>query len=378
MPNLTYQTLSNGRTVSNGKLTILVLNDNLADIRTRIKQEAIDVKNELNDPNIDPDMWQAEADKLCGLAERIVSPDSGIDVFDYLPLTKSGNFPKNKNVLIAQSKCKWGATWTGASNDYPEVRNLSIRLVPAYDGLVNWLHNARMNDTMIMRVDLFDAVRKQEPIFDENGIPRKVVVAKAKYLKDSKVKPGRVYEEKSGTKYLCLDGLDLSFNYIHYIDENDMNGTRSKGYSLPRDKHYYIRWTNALAKAIGQNPSANDVIKVLAMKDNGEPIPDRLSQRENPRKFVRKVDTVFDPGTAHPETIVGKRAPTPYYGYCGKYVQFEYKMRPWHQSETKDGPAIKSCVRCRHCIDETGTYCNDCIHNGSHSGTKDNWTQFQY
>ncbi|MBD5584089.1 MAG: hypothetical protein HDQ88_03330, partial [Clostridia bacterium] len=150
MPNLTYNTLPNGRIVSNGKLTIMVLDDNLTDIRTKIKQEAINIKNEFNDKNIDPDAWQTEADRLCDLADRIVSPNSGIDIFEYLPLTKSGTFPKNKNVLIARSKCRWGATWCGASNDYPEVQNLAIRLVPAYDGVINWLHDNRLDDTMIM------------------------------------------------------------------------------------------------------------------------------------------------------------------------------------------------------------------------------------
>ena len=321
--------------VSKNGLSILLRDDTLTEIKASIRQEAKNAKDEANDNRIDPDKWQAEADRLCALAERIVMPDGGIDLFDYLPLTKAGKFPKNRNIVIAESKCGYGATWSGVTNDYPTAYKLQIRLFPAYANRSDWLAGKTMADTMIMAIGLFDAINKQVPVFDENGTPREIVVTRASYLKDDEIKAGRVYEEKSGTKYLCLDGLDMIMRYTEFDGPDDQVGTYYPNGFGVEQAHVYLRWTDALAKAVGPNAGVIDVIQAMDEKAKGTPLHAKLSQRANPRKFIREITTVFDPMLTKHVKITGTRNKDPY--YKNKYVQYEYEIEPFKQTGAEPG-----------------------------------------
>ena len=315
MNGLIYKTMQNGYLVSNGKLNIVLLHENLMDIRKTIYGYAERLKNSLVDTRINPLLWKAEVDRLCKLAEYIVSPESKLNIFEYLPLTKTGDFPKNQNILIATSKQGYGISYAGASSDYPVSQKLQIRLIPAYASDMDFIYDRRMNDTVIMKVDLFDAIRKQEPIFDENGKPHKVIVTRATYLKDAEILPGRVYEEKTGTQYLCITGCKFKANYLD-------NGQVRWGYDLGDPcMHTYIRWSKVLEKALGNDTSFNNIIRVMAARDKTSSIRDRLSIRENPRKFVKEVKVLFNSNTIRPESVIGAK----YKDYNG-YHQYEYKI----------------------------------------------------
>lgn len=314
MPNLTYTAQPEGYMVSNGKLNIIVLNKNLSDICVHIYQEAVDLKTETGDTRIDPIVWQSETVRLCELAKRIVSPDSGINIFEYLPLTKSGDFPRNQNPLIADSKCGYGE-----STDYPVSRKLQMRLVPAFSDIDDWIANNRLNDTMILDIQIFDAVKKQEPIFNADGIPHKILITHAAYLKDDEISTGHIYEEKSGSKYLCITGCQFEAYHV-WDNENSIThpaahlpnmNTYTKTDPLP-DINIYIKWTNALEKAVGQDTSFNNIIREMAARDKTSSIHERLSMRENPRKFIREVAVLFDPKDIKPETIIGAKHKDPY------------------------------------------------------------------
>ena len=305
LPILTREEKDGNIAISNGKLTIVVMTENLNDVCRHIRDEAVAWKQD-NESKVDPDVWQDEAKRLSELAERIVSPECDFNIFDFIDLTKSGNFPKNKNQLIATSKCLVSGTY-----DYPVARRLQLKLVPAYGDLWEWMEDIRLDDTMILKLDVFDSVRKQEPVFDEDGIPHKVVVTKASYLRDDQIVPGRIYEEKSGTQFLCITGCAFK---IFCVD----NPTGKRDYLTKRpfasekDHHgdpwyCYVRWTAALAKEVGSDTSYANILRALADKDNVDTaVFNRISSRITPRKFVREISTLFDPASIQPETIIGR------------------------------------------------------------------------
>lgn len=328
MSNLTYTTRPEGHVVSNGKLAILVRDNDIKELLAQIRQDAIGLQSEY--PDIKPDEWQKEAERLCKLAMDIATGKLEINIFDYLPLTKSGDFPKNRNTLIAISKCGYGGRYDG----YIEVMKLQARLVPAFANENAWLQNIRMDNMMILDVSLYDASKKQEPVFDENGMPRKIVVTRATYLKDNQVLPGRVYETKTGMKFLCLDHC----NYTSKFVSCDKNGTpdqpKAKNFTsanVPYAERFfmYLRYTDALEKALGADTSYNHLMHVLANKKKD--IDEQISMRETPRKFVKEIKTLFDPTTIKPEKFRSPVIKDQYQSFTGSidYHFYEYEILPY-------------------------------------------------
>lgn len=315
MAKLRYAKRPEGRTVSNGCLTIILLNNDLDCIRSQIVKIAETAKLQSGNEKVDPKYWESEADRLCGLAESIVSPNTSVNIFDYINLTKSGDFPKNTNQLIADTKCVAGASYQGVSNRYPVIQRLQLRLVPAFLGEMNWLGNKRMENTMCLAIRMFDSSGKQVPVFDEKGIPHKVETARTKYLSNDEILPGCVYEEKSGAQFLCVTGCRFKETNVQKGYSNDV---------CSPEMNWYIRYTKALDKDIESGASFNDVIRAMAAKDKSSSISKRLSCRENPRKFVKEVKVVFDPVHTKPETILGAAHKSPY--YADEIDQYEYEI----------------------------------------------------
>ena len=153
--------------------------------------------------------------------------------------------------------------------------------------------------------------------------------------------PGRIYEEKSGTKFVYLRHCNFRDRYISYPGEDAPEGTtdyqkKSDGILDTRpytEKYYvYVRWTNALAKALGDDTSFNHMLRVMAAKKTD--VYDQLSIRESPRKFVKEVQVLFDPTTIVPEKIRSpKRESFTDYRGVTYYYQYEYEILPYKKPE---------------------------------------------
>ena len=163
--------------------------------------------------------------------------------------------------------------------------------MPYWASLEDFANNKKQKNTRILELHWFDSLRKTAPIFDENDVPSKTVTAKTEYLDDSKIKPGHVYEEKTGCQYLVLDN-------IRFQAELDAHGypytapEHVAGYAC----HVYIRWTKALKTAMGNANDVNTLIHILAENDKDTPwtYTSKLSTRQSPRKFVRHVRKALD------------------------------------------------------------------------------------
>ena len=236
---------------------------------------------------LDETQWAAEIRRLAGIAQRITQDfPNKLDIFEFLPLTKNGKFPGNQNILIADSKCV-----TGTNEKYPVRQSIQVRLMPYWASLEDFANDKKQKDTRILELHWFDSLRKTTPIFDENNIPTKPVTVKTEYLDDSKIKPGHVYEEKTGCQYLVLDG-------IRFQAELDTHGypyttpEHVAGYTC----HVYIRWTKTLKTAMGTANDINTLMHIMAENDKDTPwtYTSKLSARQSPRKFVRHVRKALD------------------------------------------------------------------------------------
>lgn len=138
------------------------------------------------------------------------------------------------------------------------------------------------------QMEFCSKTRAKLVIRERNGLVKKYllnadmsvndIVSRAKNLKDTDVKPGSVYAEKSGTEYLYLGRIGYDFKHSksgHYV---------------------YIRYTKKIQSLIDKAKdngvsSLNDFnVNVL--------LPDAdkftFSRRDNARKFVKEVKKIFD------------------------------------------------------------------------------------
>ncbi len=267
-----------------------------ADIREKITEigqqlaEHVRAGSYEGETNTKPDTWISEGARLAGIAGKVTGTDPEIDLFRYLPLTKAGRFPKGRSVLVASTKCSTGGQYDG----YVTAQRLQLKLVPCYPDTREWLAGNTVPDAMLLSAGLFDAAKKQAAIFDYDGNASKPDTTPAKYLKDSEVKQGWIYEEKSGTKYLCLTGADILCTTYVYQDGEKPRDYESR---LGDDRHAYLRWSAALESRLAGNESLANIIADFAAreKDSIEDIFNHLSLRENPRKFVKAVRKAYDP-----------------------------------------------------------------------------------
>ena len=308
-PERSKTRLSNGWSLKHGDLMLLIpdIEPDWPDtIISELSKEQADPESSLTiNPKTEAEA-RAELDRLVQIIQRIVTnyPDE-LDIFQYLPLTKAGKFPENRDIVIALSDVYTAARYDG----YVEKNMVQIRLRPYFNTTQDFIHNCRMADTRLLQLDWFDGLKKTQPVFDQNGVPAKPEFTRAKYLKDADVRPGFIYEDKAGTKYLCLSGCDILYEWL-------------KNYES--DSHYvygvaglyvYVRWTAKLEKAMAGKNTLNDLLHVMADMHKCE-ITEQMSYRETPRKFVRELDQVFDPALTKEELFKYATKDSDYVNLC--------------------------------------------------------------
>lgn len=298
--------LSNGWELTCGDLTILVPDMDGQDEDRLLSDINEYVSSGEFKSRLTPEQWRDEVRRLQAIMASITDgyPEK-LNIFQYLPLTKAGKFPENRNILIADSKASTAALYDGgAYGSYPSKRNIQLRLMPYYATTMDFIHDSRMADTRVLRLDWNDAVRKQRPVFDENGTPSKPEDERASYLKDTEVRPGFIYEEKSGSQYVCLDDMEFGGREI-FIDADGNRTSYANGLTLRKSgMHSYVKWTKKLETALAGRTDFNAFAHAMADGDKTEPwcYGHRISSRCNPRKFVREVGPAFDPALTRTES----------------------------------------------------------------------------
>lgn len=299
-----------------GLCGIMVCTNNIRTLRKAIKDARKGSRFMMKGLDCDVQTYISEMTRLTDLADRIARHDD-LDVFSYLPTTKAGTFAKNKNILLADTKCS--QTYNG---EYFSKKSLQLRLEwPWY--VPDYVRQAVDTDNlMILQVAMYDASKKMEPIFDEHGNPHIVARTKASYLKPDSLVPGHVYREKTGTEYLYLGILPVKTELFLAKDGEYPDGVvPSEGDVCDFSKSYaHIRWTAKLRDAIGAPKDLTDFL--TAYTDIVPEWRDKVSLRAKPRSFTEEVCEVFDGTVVHPATLRTPNKPENWGGYSYSFLQY--------------------------------------------------------
>lgn len=177
--------------------------------------------------------------------------ENGLNIFEYLPLTKAGKFHKKNPILLATSGIK--DIW---NQDYFSMYMMDLRLIPhcsndypyESDGLSADIHLGFYSHN----------TGKEVPIFDGNNHPAKV--QPTQYIKKTDLKIGSVYKDIKGIKYMyvgqyysayCKEGTKKE--YMQTEDYNLISQRiRPDGEPLiPR--YYYIKMTKKMETFLTKN-----------------------------------------------------------------------------------------------------------------------------
>lgn len=218
-----------------------------------------------------------EARRLADLARDILS--GKYDIWDYIPLSKSGKFPRGQTVLLADTECREVQQYdTGA-----HVSTLQLQLIPCLTDIAGWSRNDYVPHTVALDYN-HGAPRKTPPVFDADGVPSKPVLTRAKNLKDGDVMPGSVY--------VCGKKDMLFLGRLVALDDG----------LEPTVGYAYIQHTKPIRARL-EEAKPKTILDVYAALDdmvrNGV-----VSVRYTPRKFTALVKSYVD--AACPENIEGK------------------------------------------------------------------------
>lgn len=274
------------RYVTNGKLKILLYND---DIQRWIEQANMyamqleeDIKSGMYSGRLQPSDYITETNRLLAIANRIIAMP---EIFDYIPLTKAGLMPLNRNILIADSKCEVVRNY---DNNAVSINKLQLRLTDCYLTEEEIRTGKRSNLAKSLEIRMYNITGKQQPVIDEYGRLNIIKTTKpTSYIKDKNI-PGRVYTEKSGTNYLYLGKLSIQMTALYDTGKIDRYN--------PSVGYFYIRMTEKLKAKIQGIKDMNTLYRVLAdmYKEISNGWVTKCSIRENPRKFIAESEVLIE------------------------------------------------------------------------------------
>ena len=193
-----------------------------------------------------------------------------VDIFPCIPLTKQGQFSKNKNFVVKSSK----VTTALVTNEWTSSDRLQLKLVNklAPDQIAGnpklYLEPSDYSTTgdgktLYLEVGFYsNANPRDEVIFDENNNMHAITCIKKRYLKDDEILVGHKYEDAKGNAYMYLG--------LRHRPEN----TNYSGSGWP----CYCRCTKRALKVIPTCKSIEEIQRKLP-----------CNYVSNPKKFLREV-----------------------------------------------------------------------------------------
>lgn len=208
--------MDNIKTITNGKLNIKLdvtaLNMEKERLIEFMKKNSNDELTNKKNKVVSKEKFIEEITRLCDIAMDIVSENPSFNIFDYLTLTKAGQFHKTKSILVATSNIK-----DVFNGDYFSMDVLDLRLVPVtyadktnpflFTNSDNFPFATSFNGdgiTAYLELGWFTHRNKELPILDENNNASKNIVIRNTYLKQNLIKEGYIYEDAKNNKFLYL------------------------------------------------------------------------------------------------------------------------------------------------------------------------------
>lgn len=214
------------------------------------------------------DKYYERVKKMCDVAYQLMEGDIVPRLFEKLPLKKDGTFKQEQTIIVFDGKISDIETYDGYVSGSKMFLGITTGddFYSEYDSKGSIAVAARTARLAIMTMK---TTRKFYPLLNEE-LEVQDIKTKTKYLKQADVKPGSVYAEKSGTKYL----------YVGVADH------RRGCCPSSNDYHLYVRYTKKIEQAVKGCESLEELQDVL------EEIELNWSCRENPRKFVSLVEKI--------------------------------------------------------------------------------------
>lgn len=269
--------------ITNGKVSIY-----LDEFNIKCWKDAAEKVAEYYGNNIIPEsnltgvQYKQKVEKMIDVAYGIMDGSVAPDIFNQIPLKKDGTFQADRTIPVFFNGIGYVDTYIGVnSNSYIDAGGVQLCIFAERS---EFGHEPTDYD----QTEFCSKTRAKLVIRKRNGIVKKYllnadmsvndIISKAKNLKDTDVKPGSVYAEKSGTEYLYLGRVDYDFKHSksgHYV---------------------YIRYTKKIQSLIDK--AKDNGVSSLSDFNVNVLLPDAdkftFSRRDNARKFVKKVKKIFD------------------------------------------------------------------------------------
>lgn len=259
--------------ISNGKVTVRLDEYNLKKMLAKAEQ----VKTQYGPNKVvtwvnpqDPahkeyasytgDKYYERVKKMVDVAHGIMDESLVPDLLSVLPLKKDGTFKRDQTIVLFDGKISDAATY----DYYTTGDKMCLGITTGGDWWSENKGDVKVDgNTGRLAIVTLNTTRKLYPLLNEK-LELQDIKTRTKYIKQADVKPGWVYEEKSGTKYL----------YFGIVDTGDPNW-------MP---HYYARYTKKLEKLAKQATSLAELAYLVGKEDCS------VSTRVNPRKFVAEIE----------------------------------------------------------------------------------------
>lgn len=269
--------------ITNGKVSVYLDEFNIQCWKDATEKVAEHYGNNIiPESNLTGIQYKQKVEKMIDVAYSIMDGAVAPDIFNQIPLKKDGTFQADRTIPVFSNGIGYVDTYIGAnSNSYIDACGVQLCIFAEQS---EFGHEPADYDQM----EFCSKTRAKLVIRERNGLVKKYllnadmsvndIVSRAKNLKDTDVKPGSVYAEKSGTEYLYLGRIGYDFKHSksgHYV---------------------YIRYTKKIQplidKAKDNGVSSLNDFNVNVLLPDADKFT--FSRRDNARKFVKEVKKIFD------------------------------------------------------------------------------------
>ena len=243
-------------------------------------------KSKLPNTNITGEDYYRKIYELVKIANMIINQEKVPNLFDLIPLKKDGTFQKARRIYIYDNGISYCET--DSVGEYITGRIIALAIVPY--GINPWYEFMDMNEKVDehrarLAITIVSGVRKLYPLLDRN-LKIQDIKTNATYIKQSDLKPGRIYKEKSGTEYLFLGGISI------VLRDGPCPYLTSKRKHI--DGCDYLRVTKKVRDLLDGCDSLDEFLERWAhaklKTDNTDELRFSTRSRTCLRKFVEEVD----------------------------------------------------------------------------------------
>lgn len=201
----------------------------------------------------------------------------------FLPLTKDGYLPQNRNI------CIWNS---GIRHPFPEHHKanntLQILIKPSCsdinpnspDSIINI---SKDKTTGELWLTLAPPPQTIQPVLNVNGIPRQVQVQKTTYLKQENLIPGGIYQQKTGKDLLYLGHIQSTVyaKYQHSTEDYEPLGK-------PHETFAYLKINQTVENALASSHNIQEFFDVYsqACLAKHQELTSNISRCKHPKKLT--------------------------------------------------------------------------------------------